>query len=266
MGGRIIKKKHRHNRHSLRLKGYDYSLPGAYFVTICTQNRECLFGDIVSGEMILNDAGKMIKNIWNNLPSFYLNIETDTMCIMPNHFHAIIKINPMSNHSHAPTKKNHATNGAEIDSAPTMNDAVKTFKQNRAHNSKGAEMKIKKMCPMSNHSHTPTKKNHVGADSISAPDFDSAPGTTHTTKGAEMESAPTLGDVVQTFKRYTTIEYIKMVKQNILPPFDKRVWQRNYYEYIIRDEDDYNRIHEYIENNPLKWELDSLNPKNRDID
>ena len=79
-----------------------------------------------------------------------------------------------------------------------------------------------------------------------------------------MESAPTgtvvtVGDIVQSFKRYTTIRYIQMVKQNIVPPFNKRVWQRNYWEHIIRNENEYNRIAQYIDDNPEKWEGDKLN-------
>jgi len=77
-------------------------------------------------------------------------------------------------------------------------------------------------------------------------------------KRADIESAPTIGTVVQTFKRYTTIEYIKMVKNGILPPFDKRIWQRNYWEHIIRDEKSYNEIAEYIVNNPINWHKDTM--------
>lgn len=72
-----------------------------------------------------------------------------------------------------------------------------------------------------------------------------------------MKSAPTsIPKIIQTFKRYSTLEYIKLVKQNILPPFKKRIWQRNYYDHIIRDEKSFLKIYEYIENNPLKWSLD----------
>jgi REP element-mobilizing transposase RayT len=73
-----------------------------------------------------------------------------------------------------------------------------------------------------------------------------------------MELPPkiTIPNLVQTFKRYSTIEYIKRVKQNILPPFNKHIWQRNYYEHIIRNDLAYYNISEYIINNPLKWEED----------
>ena len=58
------------NRQTIRLQGYDYSSPGAYFITICEQNRECLLGNIIKGKMILNDAGKMVQKIWNEIPQF----------------------------------------------------------------------------------------------------------------------------------------------------------------------------------------------------
>ena len=83
---------YKHHRHSIRLQDYDYSREGAYFLTICTQNRDCLFGDAVDGEMALNDAGKMIKTVWDEIPQFYCGIETDEFIIMPNHIHGIIVI------------------------------------------------------------------------------------------------------------------------------------------------------------------------------
>jgi len=83
-------------------------------------------------------------------------------------------------------------------------------------------------------------------------------------KGQTHGSAPTqsniiLGDIIQWFKTMTTNTYIKMVKNNTLPPFNKRIWQRNYYEHVVRDENDYARIAEYIENNPSTWNDDMLN-------
>ena len=68
-----------------------------------------------------------------------------------------------------------------------------------------------------------------------------------------MESAPTISAIIQTFKRISTIEYIRMVKTGIVPPFEKRVWQRSFYDHVIRDEDDYLRIAEYVLENPAKW-------------
>ncbi len=82
----------KHHRRSIRLKGYDYSRAGAYFVTICTQNRECLFGDIVDGEMMLNKNGEIVESVWNDLPNHYAHVELDYHIIMPNHIHGIIII------------------------------------------------------------------------------------------------------------------------------------------------------------------------------
>jgi len=168
------------DRRSIRLKNYDYSQPGYYFITICCQHRLPLFGKIHNARMQLNHAGEMINAIWHKIPEIYANIKIDAFVIMPDHIHGIIQI------------------------------VV------------------------------------VGADSISAPttraEIDSAP-------TAEINSAPTLSTIVQMFKRYTTIEYIKMVKQNIVPPFNKRLWQRNYWEHIIRNETALNRIRNYIYQN-----------------
>jgi hypothetical protein len=70
-----------HHRRSIRLQGYDYSQAGAYFVTVCTQNRECLFGDIVNGDMRLNDAGKTIQSVWDEIPAHYPGIDVDAFIV-----------------------------------------------------------------------------------------------------------------------------------------------------------------------------------------
>jgi len=80
----------RHHRRSIRLKGYDYTQPGAYFVTICTQDRACLFGEVVNGEMRRNAAGQMVLEVWNELPRYYRGVDIDAFVVMPNHVHGII--------------------------------------------------------------------------------------------------------------------------------------------------------------------------------
>lgn len=75
---------------------------------------------------------------------------------------------------------------------------------------------------------------------------------------ADMESAPTISEIVQSFKRYSTIEYVKLVKSGVLPPFDKQIWQRSFYDHVIRNQKEYDEIYRYIEENPIKWELDKL--------
>jgi len=80
----------KHHRRSIRLKGYDYTLPGAYFITICTQDRTCLFDDVVDGEMRLNSFGKIVAESWQWLALQYDYIELDEWVLMPNHLHGII--------------------------------------------------------------------------------------------------------------------------------------------------------------------------------
>lgn len=81
-----------HHRNSIRLKNYDYSRAGAYFVTICAWQRGCLFGEIVNGEMVLNEMGRIVVDEWERTPKMRSNVELDVYSIMPNHFHAIIVI------------------------------------------------------------------------------------------------------------------------------------------------------------------------------
>ncbi|BCR05879.1 hypothetical protein DESUT3_29480 [Desulfuromonas versatilis] len=81
-----------HHRRSFRLKGYDYSRSGAYFVTICVQNRECLFGEIADGMMVLNDAGQMVTKWWQELTNKFPTVRPGISVVMPNHFHGIVWI------------------------------------------------------------------------------------------------------------------------------------------------------------------------------
>jgi Transposase and inactivated derivatives len=82
----------KHHRRSIRLKGYDYSSEGAYYVTVVTQGRECLFGKIIDGEMRLDEYGKIVQKWWNEIPIHFPNVELGAFIIMPNHVHGIIFI------------------------------------------------------------------------------------------------------------------------------------------------------------------------------
>ena len=93
-------------RRNLRLTGYDYAQAGAYFVTICAQGRECLFGDVIDNEMALSDAGKMVSQWLMELPSKFPSLVVDSYIVMPNHLHIIIRIldtNTPVGHQDAPT-------------------------------------------------------------------------------------------------------------------------------------------------------------------
>ena len=82
-----------HHRQSIRLRGYDYSQPGAYFITLCTQNRECNLGEIMNGEMKFTVRGFIIDEFWSKIPDHFPNVELDEFIVMPNHVHGIIVIN-----------------------------------------------------------------------------------------------------------------------------------------------------------------------------
>jgi REP element-mobilizing transposase RayT len=81
-----------HNRRSIRLSGYDYARSGAYFVTVCIQNRSCLFGSIVNGEMKLNNAGRIAQEVWEELPARFPQVGIDGFIVMPNHIHGILMV------------------------------------------------------------------------------------------------------------------------------------------------------------------------------
>ena len=128
----------RRNRCSIRLKGYDYSRAGAYFVTICTKNRECLFGDVVDGNMRLNPIGRIIHDQWNGIPHRFPDVNLDEFVVMPNHIHGIFAITvgaPLAGApNNAPTPNNA---GADIRAtarvAPTVGDIVGAYKSLSVH-------------------------------------------------------------------------------------------------------------------------------------
>ena len=82
----------KHHRRSIRLKGYDYSSEGAYYITIVTQGRKCIFGEIVDGEIQLNDYGEIVQKWWNEIPKHFPKVELGAHVIMPNHIHGIVFI------------------------------------------------------------------------------------------------------------------------------------------------------------------------------
>jgi REP element-mobilizing transposase RayT len=215
----------RHHRRSIRLKGYDYRQAGAYFVTVCTQDRSFLFGEMVHGEMRLNDAGKMVYDVWNDLPAFYPGVQTDAFIVMPNHIHGIIILvgaGPRACPDAGPRACPDAGPRACPDSGP-------------------------RACPDSGPRAYPGQPQEMGQ-----------PQGVARTMG--------LPDVVHRFKTMTTKRYADGVKRLGWEPFRGRLWQRNYYEHIIRNEESLNRIREYILTNPMRWALDHENPYREGVD
>jgi putative transposase len=164
----------KHQRRSIRLKGHDYSQPGTYFVTICTQNCASLLGEIVEGGMILNEYGQVVAVCWVWLAKQYPYVELDEWVVMPNNAHGIVILSGMDG--------------------------------SRRGGSRTA----------------PTKS---------------------------------LGRLVGAFKTVST----KRINQMRHTP-GAAVWQRNYYEHIMRNKDELNRIRQYILDNPVQWKMDENNP------
>ena len=156
-------------RRSLRLKGYDYSQAGVYFVTICAHGKVCLFGDVIGSEMKVNELRRKVQAVWNGLPVHYPHVATDAFVVMPNHVHGVIVIR------------------AGLKPAPTARHG--------------------------------------------------------------------LSEIIRGFKTFSARMINEFRKTSGTP-----VWQRNYYEHIIRNDADYDRIAEYIDNNPQRWAEDSLHP------
>lgn len=119
----------RHNRRSVRLAGYDYAQSGAYFVTVCTQKRASLFGSITNGEMQLNDAGRIVQEVWRDLPARFSQVRIDNSIVMPNHIHGIVLVgaqfiapsNPPPDIAESPT-------GSAIGRAPTLGEIIRAYK------------------------------------------------------------------------------------------------------------------------------------------
>ena len=206
-----------HHRRSIRLKGYDYSQAGLYFITICVQNRKCLFGEIVNREMILNDAGQLVETEWLKLPERFYNIELHKFVVMPNHFHAILEI---------------------------MGATLLVAQNTEIVEPQNTEIV----------EHQNTEIGEPQNTGIVEPQKGQPQGIVPT----DRPENKTIGDMVGAFQSIVTVEYIRGVKNMGWKPFDGKLWQRNYYEHIIRDEQSYLRISNYITNNPAKWADDKF--------
>lgn len=171
-----------HHRRSIRLKNYDYSQSGAYFVTTCVQNRQCIFGDVNDAVMHLNTLGHLVEQVWEEISAHFCNVDLDAAIVMPNHFHGILMLVD-------------SPNNQTIGQSQMPEDTIWQSKK------------------------------------------------------------PTLGQVVGYFKYQTTKRINKIRNMS-----GEKVWQRNYYEIIIRDRNSLARIRHYIENNPKKWNQDQLHP------
>jgi putative transposase len=229
-----------HHRHSLRLSGYDYSQERAYFVTVCAQGRECLFGGVDNGEIKLNDAGLMVQDIWKNMPDRFPSACIDMFIVMPNHFHGIIILSgrgePCVRPGFCDRPHPDVCPGLRIDNGHLSGKHVE-----HNHGQHGAQK------------HGQGEQKHGQGEHKVRPYEQNNGRPRGTIHGS-------VGRIVQAFKSITTDEYIRGVKKCDWKPFPKRLWQRNFYEHIIRNENELARIREYIINNPASWNSDEENP------
>lgn len=174
----------RHHRRSVRLKYYNYAQAGAYFVTVCTHERECVFGNVVDGEMRLNEYGKTTTVCWEEIPNHFAGVELDAFVVMPNHVHGVVVI--------------------------------------------------------ANDRQQPPNSRATHASPLRKP------------RGPQRKS---IGAIIGAFKSAST----KRVNEMRQAP-GMFLWQRDYYEHVIRDENEWNRVREYIAANPARWAEDVNNP------
>jgi REP element-mobilizing transposase RayT len=221
-----------HRRQGLRLPGFDYS-HGGFFVTIRTEGGRCLLGEAVHGGVRLSPAGEMVTVTWRALPERFPGMLLDELVVMPNHLHAILMLGTVAGPGRSPV-------GANLVFAPTPSRAQRGDHKDRGegdHKDRGEG----------------DHKDRGEGDHKDRGEGDHKDRPYGTAEGS-------LGRVVQAFKSLTTHEYIAAVKAHGWPIFAGRLWQRNYWEHVIRDAPDLNAIREYIANNPLRWVLDEENP------
>lgn len=193
-------------RRSIRLRGYDYSQAGAYFVTICCHRRKSLFGRVTSGKMRGNDVGETVMECWAAIPDHFAHVLLDEYVVMPNHMHGILIF---------------------------REDVVRYLSPSSLVEQAGA-CKGAARC-----AHLPNNQE----ERVSTPRL------------------TTLGSVIRAFKSAVT-RTLRQEGYGIIGP----IWQRNYYEHVIRDEIGLNRIRDYIQTNPARWDLDRENPMPRGTD
>ncbi|WP_312825723.1 transposase [Epilithonimonas sp.] len=224
----------KHHRQSIRLQGYDYSQEGLYFITICCQDRAHLFGRIVDGEMILNDAGSQSQECWQDIPNHFPNVVLHEFVIMPNHIHGIIEFVAGAN-NYSPN------NDSPNNDSPNNDSPNNDLPNNDLPNNDLLDETLS------------DKTNHLERDDRAklngAKDFSPLRNVTW------RSPSKTIGSVVRGFK----IGVTKWMRNNTNIV---NVWQRNYYDHIIRNEQDYERISEYIKNNPILWKEDRFYDNN----
>ena len=227
----------KHHRRSIRLKGYDYSRAWAYFVTICTQNRECLFGCVEGRKMLANPAGQMAQGVWNDLPYRFPNVALDAFIVMPNHIHGVLALTDRCDAEAGKGRRGESCIRPDLH----LRDSDMDDPDNGGDEDRQGD-------------HKDTPPPNAALARVPPPSYANV-----RPRGTLPGS---LGRIVQAFTSLTTNEYIRGVKHCNWPSFPGKLWQRNYHDRIIRDDAELNRIRQYIIDNPARWTDDEDNPAN----
>ena len=243
------KKQH---RSSIRLAGYDYALPGAYFVTIYTRERRCVLDDpVVAG---------IVTDVWRALPGWFPTIELDAFVVMPNHLHLIVWL-----YGSDRVVETEATRAAPPASAIVRSDdrdagaALAAAQQanimgDRAGKSSAAGGE--QSSPMD-----PEADVKAGGIRISVnPEPSEAPREWRIPVPTKANMIPTVGDVVGAFKSLVSKVFLDWCQEHD-PTREAWSWQRGYFDHVVRSERSLERIRDYIINNPFLWDLDAENPE-----
>jgi putative transposase len=251
---------HIHHRKSIRLKGYDYARAGLYFITICCHERERLFGEVVNGRMELNAAGKTADECWKEIPAHFPHVILHEHIIMPNHVHGIIElqnINHVGAKNISPHSDGYPGNNDETN-VGAKNISPHTHCNTDVHNEMAPDVDDDSNANYISHSNTGAKDfSHHFNEGVDAPDNGDPSSYKISVNTGAKDFSPlrspskTVGSVVRGFK----IGVTKWMRKNSNV---HTVWQRNYFEHIIRDEQSYHIISNYIKSNPSKWQEDDL--------
>jgi|CXWL01.1.fsa_nt_gi REP element-mobilizing transposase RayT len=186
--GSVEPARDRRRRRSIRLQGYDYRQAGAYFVTICSTGRECFFGEIIDGQAVLSEVGRVVQETWDELPEHCPEVELDASVVMPNHLHGIIIV----------TGERGARHAVPLPMSPTAGSVF----------------------------------------------------------GKPL--AGSLATFVRSFKSAASRRI-----HDLLGSQGRPIWQRGFYEHVVRNEAALDRIRRYIVESPLRWANDAENPLRR---
>jgi len=236
----------KHHRHSIRLKDYDYTKSGVYFVTLCAWRRECIFGEVMADELKRTALGDCVFEEWQKSASLRTEIEFDVWVVMPNHLHALVVIQQPDiarggvNGQVGATRD--VTGGVSGQVGATRDVTGDMSGQVRATRDVTGDMSGQ---VRATRDVTGDMSGQVGAHGR-----------------APLHRAPrSLGSFIAGFKSAATTRINELRQTPGLP-----VWQRNYYEHVIRTDKELDTIRRYIQNNPLQWALDADNPQNKPSD